>query len=148
MFGSGGALFEMCYVGNTVEGIYVASIKKEAIGKIYFISDSSKNIVDTIKKIAKLNNLKVRIVYVPYLIAYFMAIISEIFNYIFPFPPFRNPKTGAPLFSRKTVEWTSKSEYFCSTEKAKKELGYIPPFSFEEGVKRTVMWYKKEGFLQ
>jgi len=34
-----------------------------------------------------------------------------------------------------------------SIEKAKKELGYQPKYTFEEGMKETIQWYKENGYL-
>lgn len=39
------------------------------------------------------------------------------------------------------LSWT------CSHEKAKKELSYEPDFSLEEGISRTIRWYKKHNWL-
>jgi len=39
------------------------------------------------------------------------------------------------------LEWT------CSFEKAKNELGYQPEYSLEEGISRTLRWYKQNGWL-
>jgi dihydroflavonol-4-reductase len=39
------------------------------------------------------------------------------------------------------LEWT------CSGEKAKKELKYEPRYTLEEGISRTLRWYKKHGWL-
>lgn len=35
----------------------------------------------------------------------------------------------------------------CDIEPAQKEIGYQPQVSLSEGVKRTIAWYKKEGWL-
>jgi nucleoside-diphosphate-sugar epimerase len=39
------------------------------------------------------------------------------------------------------LEWT------CSIEKAKKELNFAPSYSLEEGISRTIHWYKKHHWL-
>jgi nucleoside-diphosphate-sugar epimerase len=39
------------------------------------------------------------------------------------------------------LEWT------CSTQKAEKELGYHSEISLEEGISRTLHWYKKHKWL-
>lgn len=39
------------------------------------------------------------------------------------------------------LSWT------CSHEKAKNELSYEPDFSLEEGISRTIRWYKKHNWL-
>jgi nucleoside-diphosphate-sugar epimerase len=32
-----------------------------------------------------------------------------------------------------------------SIEKAKRELGYVPRFSFDQGMQETVAWYRQNG---
>ncbi|MDZ7756692.1 NAD-dependent epimerase/dehydratase family protein [Rhodohalobacter sp.] len=39
------------------------------------------------------------------------------------------------------LEWT------CTHDKAKRELDYQPEYSLEEGISRTLRWYKKHGWL-
>jgi len=39
------------------------------------------------------------------------------------------------------LEWT------CTHDKAKRELDYKPEYSLEEGISRTLRWYKKHGWL-
>jgi nucleoside-diphosphate-sugar epimerase len=39
------------------------------------------------------------------------------------------------------LEWT------CSSEKAERKLGYQPEYSLEEGLSRTLRWYKKHKWL-
>ncbi len=39
------------------------------------------------------------------------------------------------------LEWT------CTHDKAKSELDYQPEYSLEEGISRTLRWYKKHGWL-
>ena len=39
------------------------------------------------------------------------------------------------------LEWT------CNHQKAKKELNYQPQYSLEEGISRTLRWYKKHNWL-
>jgi GDP-L-fucose synthase len=33
----------------------------------------------------------------------------------------------------------------CSTERIQKELGFKPKYTFEEGIKETIEWYKNNG---
>jgi dihydroflavonol-4-reductase len=39
------------------------------------------------------------------------------------------------------LEWT------CSSKKAEKELNYKPEYTLEEGISRTLRWYKQHGWL-
>lgn len=38
-------------------------------------------------------------------------------------------------------------EWVCSSQKAKDELGYEPKISIQEGISRTIHWYKKHNWL-
>ncbi|HCD53550.1 MAG TPA: hypothetical protein DEQ34_13965 [Balneolaceae bacterium] len=38
-------------------------------------------------------------------------------------------------------------EWVCSSDKARKELGYEPSVTIEEGISRTIRWYKKYNWL-
>lgn len=51
-----------------------------------------------------------------------------------------------PVFNREKanemiLQWT------CSSEKAKKELNYFPDVTLEEGISRTIHWYKRHYWL-
>jgi len=141
------AFFEFCYVKNLVNGVYLAGEKKKANGEIYFISEKSYRIIETMKLIARNMGREIKIIYIPKKIAYTLGGFMEFLNKLFPFYPFRGKETGSPLFSRKTVDWVTNDQYICSTEKAKKDLGYIPKYSREEGIKRTLKWYKEKNLI-
>ena len=36
----------------------------------------------------------------------------------------------------------------CSVDKAKKELGYEPKFTLEEGMESSIKWAQKRGYLR
>jgi nucleoside-diphosphate-sugar epimerase len=51
------------------------------------------------------------------------------------------------LFSRKTVNWVTNDEYICSTKKANIQLGYMPDYAREDGIKNTLKWYKEKNLI-
>ncbi len=145
--GNGKTLSEFCYVKNQVFGIKLAGEKGKA-GETYFISDERPySIEEIIKKIAGELGVNIRIVHLPISVALSIGFFLELLSKIFRFYPFVIKETGRAPFSRKTVEWTSKNCMFCDTSKAKRELGYKPPYNLDEGIKQTVSWYKEKGFL-
>ena len=147
MFGSGNAYFEFCYVKNLVYGMYLAGIKKEAAGNIYFISEGSYKIIDVVNEIANVMNVKLKVMHIPKWIAYCLGICMEFLNFVFPFYPFRGKETGSPIFSRKSVDWITQDRYICSIEKIKKELGYKTLYLRREGIRNAVRWYKEKGLI-
>ena len=78
------------------------------------------------------------------------------------------PKMSLPLFPAKVAAWklekafklfkkeapltTGKLAFFIhpkplSIQKASHELGYVPQTHFQEGMTRTVAWYRNQGWL-
>jgi dihydroflavonol-4-reductase len=56
------------------------------------------------------------------------------------------------LFEKEAPLTPSKVSFFTkakplSIEKAKKELGYYPKTGFREGIRKTINWYRKQGWL-
>jgi len=148
LIGDGRALTEFCYVKNQVHGIRLAADKGRA-GEVYFISDarsySIEEIVDTIARVMGVRVIKPRI---PVPVALAMGWSFEMLAKVLRFYPFVIPETGRPPFSRKTVAWTAESRLYCDISKARRELGYNPPFSLEDGVRETVDWYRANGFIR
>ena len=83
----------------------------------------------------------------PVYIAKGIGLSFEILGKFLRFYPFIFKETGRPAFSRSTVSWMAKNTLFCDTSKARKELGYRPQYSIEDGIRETVEWYKEIGAL-
>lgn len=147
IFGSGKTFFEFCYVKNQVHGIYLASKKKKAIGKTYFISENSYRIKDVVEAAGEAMDIDLKIIYLPKTVGYLVGLSFEVLSKVFRFPPFRIKETGRPYISRKTINWTTNDMYVCDISKAKKELGFKPIFSLKEGLEKTIEWYKEKGII-
>jgi len=50
-----------------------------------------------------------------------------------------------PLYRRR-VDFYTKSRAF-DISRARRELGYNPQLSLDEGLRRTVAWYREHGWL-
>ncbi|MBI4723075.1 MAG: NAD(P)-dependent oxidoreductase [Candidatus Stahlbacteria bacterium] len=145
--GDGKTLMEFCYVENLVFGIKLAGEKGRA-GEIYFISDErSYSIEEVVREIGQQLNTNTKIFYIPVRVAWGIGLLFEGLSKIIRIPPFRVKETNKAPFSRDTVKWTSKDTLFCDVSKAKRELGYIPPYTLSEGIKKTIKWYKVIGLL-
>jgi len=56
--------------------------------------------------------------------------------------------TGRPnMLSRQKLPELLAPGWVCSTEKMRKDLGFLAPTSLREGVGRTIEWYCREGWL-
>jgi nucleoside-diphosphate-sugar epimerase len=50
------------------------------------------------------------------------------------------------MWDPKTVDAVTTDRAY-SIEKARKELGYTPRYSLEEGLRETVQWYRQNGMI-
>jgi 2-alkyl-3-oxoalkanoate reductase len=139
-FGTGEQLCNNTYVGNLVDVIYEVFDKLEAVGQIYNITDGqtvSKR--DFISTVATLAGYEVPKAAVPLGLAKFLTGASEkVYRLL--------GKKEAPLLSNARFKFLGLNLDF-SIEKAKRELGYKPQVSFDEGMKQTIDWFRAEGKL-
>jgi len=129
----------LVYVRDLVEGILLAGESSKAAGRAYFISSEQVYKVSSIiELLAGIFNRKVRRVVMPRSVAYAGAMAVEALSSL----------TGkAPVTSRDRVKALSQPYWGCSIDRARSELGYKERVSLEEGMRETLEWYKREGWL-
>lgn len=136
IFGNGENLRSMTYIDNLIRGIMLAMEKKVANGKTYWIADkrpySSNEIYFTI---AKCFGVKIKPRRIPAIVSYVLEIIDILLS-----------KLGIYII-QVHVGGEMVRDIACSIEKAKKELGYKPRYSLEEGMKISIDWAKEEGLI-
>lgn len=127
------------YVGNLIEAALLAVEKPEAVGQIYNLTDgefvSKRRFIDSIVEGMALPRIKP--VQVPLWAARIMAwwMEGQARKKNSPKPP-RVTQGRIKLFGL-NLDF--------SIEKAKNQLGYRPRWSFEEGMRETVAWYKQNA---
>jgi 2-alkyl-3-oxoalkanoate reductase len=137
--GGGKRAMNCIYVGNLVEAALLAVEKPEAVGQIYNLTDgefvSKRRFIESIADGVGLPRPKP--VGVPLWLARLLAWSME-----------RSArKRGDPKPPRLTqgrLKFLGLNLDF-SIEKAKRELGFRPRWSFEEGMRETVAWYKQNA---
>lgn len=132
-------LFDFCFVDNLVDGLIGAEKSSKTIGQTYFLSDDRpykvKEILSAITKNFKVNYPEK---FWPKWFSMSLATILEGVGYTFRFDP--------PL-SRRDVKWMTTNYWVCDCTKAKKDFGYNPKITLEDGVKMTLEWAQKKGVL-
>lgn len=137
LIGKGENLVSFVYVGNVVEAALLAGIKREAVGQVYFVNDdrpyTMSELADTI---ARAFGRKLPGFHLPLGLGY---LAGHAFNLgkIFGIKPLLTPERVENL----TIS------YVFDISKARKELGYKPVVTLDEGVKQTAVWYKKHGWI-
>ena len=127
------------YVKDLVQAVYLGA-KPEALRRAYFVSDgevyASSTFSDLIKK--ELGNPWLLRIKCPLWLLKVISIVAE---------------TGAgwmgktSTLNRDKYNIMKQRNWRCDISPIVNELGYRPEYLLERGVKETMAWYKKEGWL-
>lgn len=132
-------ILSLVYVSDLVDGFILAGENEKATGEIYFISSEKiytwKEIEEAVLKALDRKVFRIKI---PAPILYSVSFISELI--------FKLQRKASPLNLEKIKDVRQKN-WACSIEKAKKELGYTPKVSLEEGMRITINWYVENKWL-
>ncbi|MFN3695021.1 MAG: NAD-dependent epimerase/dehydratase family protein [Ignavibacterium sp.] len=129
----------LIHVQDLVNGFYLAATNDIAIGKIYFISSEEFYTWPQINNItAKIIGKKPIVIKVPHFLVYTIAAVAQ-FAAMFSSKP-------ATLNIEKAKDITQQY-WICDTSKAVRELGYHQNISIDEGIKRTIEWYKEMKWI-
>ncbi|MGQ9642930.1 MAG: NAD-dependent epimerase/dehydratase family protein [Ignavibacterium sp.] len=129
----------LIHVLDLVNGFYLAATNEKSKGQIYFISS------EEFYTWPQINNITSRIIgknpiviKVPHFLVYTLAAVAQ-FAAMFSSKP-------ATLNIEKAKDITQQY-WICDTSKAVRELGYNQNISIEEGIRRTIEWYKKMNWI-
>jgi dihydroflavonol-4-reductase len=130
----------LVHSGDLVRGIILAGESDKSISQIYFISSegwySWSELTNVMKKTIGRKTITVKL---PHFLVYSAAAASQFIGYFTP--------KGAVFNIEKARDFTQKY-WICDITKAKNELGYNQQISLEDGIKDTIDWYKKNGWLK
>jgi 2-alkyl-3-oxoalkanoate reductase len=134
--GNGRAALNTIYIGNLVEAVFLAVEKPQAVGQIYNLTDgekvSKRRFIEAIADGMGLNKPSRSIpLWLARMIAWGMERRAR-----------RSGAKEAPRLTQARIKFLGLNLDF-SIEKAKRDLGYQPKFSFEEGMKETIAWQRK-----
>jgi 2-alkyl-3-oxoalkanoate reductase len=127
------------YVANLIDAMFLAVDVPAAVGQVYNLTDGEQ--VSKSRFIEALADgvgvPRPRPVPVPLWVARPLARWMES-------RALRADATEAPMLTQARIKFLGLDLDF-SIEKARRELGYRPRFSFDEGMRETVAWYKQNA---
>lgn len=144
--GNGKAKCQHVYVGNMAQAHILAARNlldnnNIVAGNTYFITDGpGHNFFTFFDQIVERSGYRIwpKNLWLPRWIAYTIGSISEFIAILL-----RPVKHYNPKFSRFAVVYTC-TDFTFSSDKAEKDFGYTPKYSFEEAMERTVDHYRKQ----
>lgn len=136
--GDGLTKVNFLYIDDFIQAIELC-LKAKIVNKTYFVTGDGEyswlNTLNTCKKIIGKKVLRIRI---PKFFLLFAGHIKSILNSMLKKPS---------LFNKDKAKEMVQNFWICDTFMIKKELGYSPKYSLEEGFRLTYEWYKKEKYL-
>jgi nucleoside-diphosphate-sugar epimerase len=139
LFGAGDGLVPWVYVSDVVDATLLAAEREEAAWRTYIVSDEdSYRFGDVVRAIARSFGRERGGVVVPTALAWpAVAGVEALAQALGREPPFTRHRLSSMTGSR-----------LVSIERARHELGYEPKVGLEEGVARTVRWYREQGLVR
>lgn len=135
--GGGKGALNTIYVGNLIEAMFLAAENPRAIGQVYNLTDgervSKRRFIETLGK--GLDLPTVRPVGLPLWLARPLANWME-------GQARRQGASEPPRLTQARVKFLGLNLDF-SIDKAKRELGYKPRSTFDEGMQETIAWYRQ-----
>jgi dihydroflavonol-4-reductase len=129
----------LLHAGDVAEGVRLSLEHPAAKNETYFIAGEQQHTwLEVSNLMADILNKKGITIRLPHAVVYAVAGMSELFSIFRKQPSVLNWEKGRDMVQE---NWT------CSAEKAKRELGYSQRISLEEGIRDTVEWYRKEGWM-
>ncbi len=138
MLGSGDVYYHLTYIDDLVEGFRLAGETPQAAGRTYVIAGPRYT---TLNELARLMASALGVappwLRLPVWPFWLAGAVCETVCV---------PLRVEPPLYRRRVDFYTKSRAF-DTTRARTELGYVPKVDLEEGLARTIAWYRQQGML-
>ena len=136
--GDGEVLFHPSYIDDVVRGFLLCLGNQKAVGEAFIIGgEGYLTLNELCAMIAKELRVEPPKVYLPMAPVLALATACE---------KICVPLGIEPPLHRRRVSFFQNNRAF-SIEKVKQILGYSPEYSLEEGIRATIDWYQKQGWL-
>jgi len=132
--------FSLIYVGDLVEGLIAAADREDAGGKIFYLAHPSAVSWEEFgATAARLMGRSARTVTIPEQAAYALGLLAEWWTRL----------SGKPgILSRDKVAEACCAGWVCDPSRACRELGFRASTGLDEGLGRSLDWYKEAGWLK
>ncbi len=129
----------LIHVADTVEGMYKASLSEKTKGEIYFLASEEaytwSHVRSAIEKAFGRYALTIRF---PHFLVYTVATFAQLLSLF---------SSKAATFNLEKAKDFVQKDWLCDVSKAMKDFGYRQTVSLEDGMKRTIDWYKEMKWL-
>ena len=136
--GSGRISYHLTYVEDVAEGLRLCGEVAQAAGRSYIIGGpETQTLTEIVDRIAAVERVPAPTLHLPVWPVWIAGAMCEAICRPFGVEP--------PLYRRR-VDFFTKSRAF-DISRARQELGFRPAVGLEEGVRRSVAWYREHEWL-
>lgn len=130
----------LVHVRDLVEGMYLVTTRPEGEGETYFLGSEDQYTWTQLGKLtAKILDKKPLTLRLPHWLVHIVSAVSQMASTF--------SKKAATLNLEKMKE-IRQAAWTCDSSKAMREVDYYQaPVPFEKGIRDTLKWYEKEGWL-
>jgi dihydroflavonol-4-reductase len=138
VLGSGEIYYHLTYIDDLVEGFRLCGETPAAAGRTYILAGAEVTTLnELVRRIAAIVGVKPPRLRLPVWPFWLAGAVCEAVCV---------PLGIEPPIYRRRVDFYTKSRAF-DTARARGELGFRPQVSLDEGLRRTVAWYREHGWL-
>lgn len=138
IFGDGRIFYHLTYIDDVVEGLRLCGEVPQAAGRSYIIAGAEvRTLNEVVAIVADEAGVEPRRLHIPAWPLWLAGAACEAICSPFGIEP--------PLYRRR-VEFFTKSRAF-DISRARAELGYAPAVDLRQGIRRTLAWYRAQGWL-
>ena len=138
VLGSGEIFYHLTYIDDLVEGFRLCGEVPAAAGRTYILAGGEVTTLnDLIRIVAEVAGVQPPTLHLPVLPVWVAGAACELICAPFGIEP--------PLYRRR-VDFFTKSRAF-DIARARGELGYAPQVSLREGIRWTLDWYSRAGWI-
>jgi nucleoside-diphosphate-sugar epimerase len=129
----------MVDVEDVVDALLLMADRKEAAGEAFFVSSAETSTVEELQEeAARQLDARPRRVVLPGPVLYGIGAVADAVSRV----------TGKHLpVNRKLARQLLAPAWTCSIEKARRMLGYEPKVTLAESIRRSIAWYRENGWL-
>ncbi|MBI4496789.1 MAG: NAD-dependent epimerase/dehydratase family protein [Chloroflexi bacterium] len=129
----------LIHVADLVAGLLLAAGRDAAIGQTYFLAgDETPTLEELTGLIALALGRRAVALRLPYHLVRAAARALEVSGRLTHRPP---------AFDRDKVRELYQPAWCCRSDRARRDLGFVPRFSVAEGLRQTALWYRRQGWL-
>jgi nucleoside-diphosphate-sugar epimerase len=138
ILGDGKIFYHLTYISDLIEGFRLCGEVPAAAGRTYILAGGEVPVLnDLAAMIAEEARVPPPSLHLPVWPFWFVGAVCEAVCAPFGIEP--------PIYRRR-VDFFTKSRAF-DTTRARKELGFEPQIDLRQGIRRTLIWYKQQGWL-